>query len=350
MYNPFIIKELLCHILSYVPKSVIIPCALVSKDFNNAIKIDYDQESVAKNSDMFSLLKIPYSPKVVINIATLHNNIDMVDYLINKYDNIIHNKELWYNIGYMGNEYLLNKIKVDRVREYMFLSHALVGITDGLHMGLFEKYKKYTYFVFRILTSAYKSNCKEIRNKILINDNGNFSEIGKRESKLSGKCARKDKDYVLAFIKKCDNDIENNRYYTNECWNDINSICNGLLEGEHYDIYMWFMDKEKNKYKCCEIEIIKNLIRTNNYAMFTHILLNNCERVISYEYGSIEYYKLVMYCINYRRVHMLTFLINYVTFNNIRYQEFLVKAISLKFNDITNALISNSHLFKEYDE
>ena len=89
---------------------------------------------------------------------------------------------------------------------------------------------------------------------------------------------------------------------------------------------------------------------TNNYAMFTHILLNNCERVISYEYGSIEYYKLVMYCINYRRVHMLTFLINYVTFNNIRYQEFLVKAISLKFNDITNALISNSHLFKEYDE
>ena len=109
--EPFTIKELLEHIISFVPRNIIINCALVSKSFYNGIKIDTDQESVAKNADMFSLLKIPYCPTIVINFAAQNNNVVMFEYLLAKHEIDINNSKLCRSIGQSGNEYLINKHK-----------------------------------------------------------------------------------------------------------------------------------------------------------------------------------------------------------------------------------------------
>jgi hypothetical protein len=365
MYLAFTIKELLQHILSYVPKKVIMPCVLVSKDFYNSITIDYDQESVAENGDMFSLLKIIYSPRVVLNIATLHNNIDMVDYLLFKQNGDIQDDILCKNIGFMGNNYLLEKIKDKR----KFLL-AIIGMCEGGHVELFEKYKN-NYDIYHtgdeLLIAAYSSGCSEMVNvvrKFMIDKSNLFDRwidgLQIKGAKITGKCAIKDYNYVLNFVQNIivkKKDKLSNEYLKREV---IFPICDGLLMGEHYDIFIWFLKTLDAYYNCEYNEFILNLIIKNNYKMLTYILTNNCYRFLidghllfGPEWSPeepINYPELIMYCIDYKRIEMLVYILDLMRFNMERYQSFLDKAKLLKFTDIENILILNSHLFDDYRE
>ncbi len=368
MYSAFTIKELLQHILSFIPKNAKIPCALVSNNFYNSITIDHDQESVAKNGDMFSLLKIIYSPRVVFNIATLHNNIDMVDYLLHKHGNdyIEDDDMLCRNIGFIGNEYLLEKIK----HEYN-LSLAIIGMCEGAHTELFEKYKN-GYNVCHtgdeLLIAAYSSGSFEMPNivKKYMIDNSNLFDnwidgTQMEDAEITGKCAIKDSEYVLTFIQTIILDKKDdlaNKYKKSDI---IFPICDGLLMGEHYDILVWLFETLDDAYYICETnEFVLHLIINNNYKMLTHVLLNNCYRFLidghllfGPEWSPeepINYPELIMYCIDYRRIEMLIFILDLMRFNLERYQTFLDKAKSLNFTDIVDVLILNSHLFDDYRE
>jgi hypothetical protein len=310
---------------------------------------------------MFSLLKIPYCPKVVANIATLNNNIEMVEYLINKYEDIKDDDELCQNIGFIGNEYLLNKLT-----DTGNLSSALVGICEGSHIDLFEKYKDVDYYVYDMVKKACKIECDDMLHTIM----NNIISINFTDAKINGRCARKNANQVFEYIK--------NLIDRNKIKHYIPNICEGLLEGGHYDIYKWFLgdkiDKSDcynkniieeliktsnckiNTYECFNDEIIKNIIRHNDYKMFTYILSNNCKniwvdytgRMMSATGAYLDYRELVQYCIDYRRKDMLKFLINYVMFNIVQYQKFLDRAKLFRFDDIYDILILNAHLFKEY--
>jgi hypothetical protein len=368
MYLPFTIKELLQNILSYIPKSIIIPCALVSKDFYNTIEIDYDQESVAKNSDMFSLLKIIYSPKVVLNIATLHNNIVMVDYLLCKhgYEYIEDDDILCRNIGFMGNDYLLEKIK-----EKHNFSLAIIGMCEGGYTELFEKYKNsydICYTGDELLIAAYKSGSFKMPNTVkkYMNDKSSLFDswidgTQLKDAEITGKCAIKDSDYVLNFIQTIivdkKDDLEN-KYRKGDI---IFTICDGLMMGEHYDILVWLFETLDDAWYTCEMnESILNLIIKNNYKMLTLVLSKYCYRFLidghllfGPEWSPeepINYPELVMYCIDYKRVDMMIFILDLIRFNMERYQTFLDKAKSLKFTDIEAILVLNLHLFDDYRE
>ncbi len=369
MHLVFTIKELLQHIISFVPRNAVIPCALVSKDFYSSLTIDYDQESVAKNGDMFSLLKIIYSPTAVLNIATLNNNIDMVDYLLQKYggDCIENDEILCKNIGFMGNEYLFCKIE-----NKFSISAAIIGICEGGHIDLFEKYKhnyNICYTGDEILIAAYKSGCNEMLNivkKYMVDraelfDNWIDDESQIRGAEITGKCAIKDSNYVLNFIQTILIDKKDDLADKYRKCEIIYPICDGLLMGGHYDIFIWFFETSDDANYNCEMnEFILNLIITNNYKMLTHVLSNNCYRFLigghllfGPEWSPeepINYPELVMYCIDYKRVEMLIFILDLLRFNTDRYQSFLDKAKSLNFTDITEILISNSHLFDVYSE
>ncbi len=371
MYYAFTIKELLQHIISFVPRNALIPCALVSKDFYNSLTIDYDQESVAKNGDMFSLLKINYSPIAVLHIATLNNNIDMVDYLLQKYDSdYFDDNDIFYqNIGFVGNEYLLDKIK-DKYQYH--ISTAIIGMCKGGRIDLFEKYKDsydICYMGDELLIAAYSSGCDEMANvvkKYMVDRTELFDDWIDDESQIedaeiTGKCAIKDPEYVRTFLQT----IMADKKYNTKCifgtYEHISTIADGLLLGGHYEIFMWLFETLDNPYYMCETnEYILRLVISNNYKMLAHALTNNCYRYLKCgrlvnvpDHGPedpINFPELVMYCIDYKRIEMLIFMINLIKFNTKRYQSFLDKAKSLNFTDIVDILVSNSHLFENYSE
>ncbi len=358
MHNIFIIKELLEHILSFIPKKLIIPWALTCKTFYNATKIDFDQESVAKNSDMFSLHKIPYSIKAVMNIAADYNNVDMIKYLLNKNTNLFDDYDTIKIIGRTGDENLLSKVPTK------YLSTATFGICEGLHFDLFEKYKSHLHKLdnFELVTMVYKLNNKDMIRQA-INYVAKFQpgyNEGLIYGKLVGKCARKNEIEVLLYIQKL---LSKNKFRQYDC---ITYVCGALIEGEHYDILLWFLNEEvirtQYKYECSDNDSMERLIKNNNLKLFKFIIANHCVIWIHKGHNVVhevteitgedylDFCGFVELCIDYRRVEILTFLITYIRFNFIRYQEFLDKAQSLKFDDITNVLISNKHLFMEYDE
>ncbi len=360
MHDVFIIKELLEHILSFVPRKIITPCSLVCKNFLDAIKIYYNQDTVAKNSDMFSLLKIPYSPIAVINIAAKYKNSEIIEYLINKNMNLLGNYDICKIIGYIGSEHLLEKI----TEEYSLLL-AISGLCEGLQFKLFDKYKhKLSYRdIFEIVKAAYKTNCNEMINNVLFHINPLENHRDIREGKMVGICARKNENDVYLHIKNFMLTIEMDLY-------NISIICDALIEGEHYDTFIWFLNenaiKNNEKYICKSDEIIEQLIINNNFKMFCYVISNNCfiwwsedkncNIVVEYNFGygylqgDLNFCQLVECCIEYRRIDMLKFLINHIRYNLIRYQEFLEKSQSLKFDDVTNVLILNKHLFIDYRE
>ncbi len=360
MHDIFIIKELLQHILSFIPRKLIMPCALTCKSFHDAIKIDRDQDTVAKNSDMFSLLKIPYSPKAIIKLASKYKNNDIIEYLLDKNINLLDDYDMPKIIGYIGSEYLLEKLGKN------YLSFAIIGLCEGLHFDLFEKYKHNLQYrqVYDIIEAAYKTDCFDMINNVfcLVNKYCAYAEAVNNR-KINGLCTKKNENGVLSYIKNLILTIDINS-------NIISSICNGLIESEHYDTFVWFLNEEivKNneKYNCKSNELMEGLIINNNFKMFCYVISNNCfiwwsedkncNIVVEYDFGygqlegDIDFCELVICCIDYRRIEILTFLINYIRFNLTRYQEFLNKSQSLKFDDIANVLISNSHLFFDYKE
>ncbi len=358
MHEIFTIKELLQHILNFIPRKLIMPCAFTCKSFYYAIAIDYNQDTVAKNSDMFSLLKIPYSSKAVVNIAAQYNNIDMVNYLINKNIALLDDSELCQMIGYVGDEDLITQMPTKNI------AHAMIGICEGLHIELFEKYKTHDFYNYDMTMAVYKNDCVDMQdrvNEFLDNGRNYYYDIDLKGAKINGNCARKNANDVLKFIQ---NLIDTNIFSDDTDY--IEYACDGLIEGGHHDIFVWFQEQITNiddnyMYTCENDMLIECLIKNNNYDMFTYILANNCVRkgyydgryrIIIDNYGlhTLNFRKLAVCCIDYRRVHMLTFLIEYIEFNLVHHQEFLDKAYLLKFYDIVQVLVLNSHLFKEYNE
>ncbi len=349
MHNIFLIDELLQHILSFIPRKLIIPIAITCTHFYNSISIDYNQESVAKNSDMFSLFKIPYSPKVVINIAMRHNNIDMVDYLIKQNEKLLDDRYLCQSIGYIGYEKLISKLNGFN------LGHAIVGVCEGSHVELFTKYyDKRINSEYDIQAIISKNNCTQIQ-QIL----GNYYIYERQDAKIYGKCAQKNKNTVIEFIKEL---IEINNFSNNS-----DNICDGLIDGEHYDIFVWLQNEKylwtEEYYFCCFNEVVENLIRNNNYQFFTYVLLNHCQQLMEFniehkpkyieDFGfldNLDHKKFVLLSIDYKRIDFLEFLLKHITFNTIRYEEFISKAKTLQFNNIMEILIANKSLFKDYDD
>ncbi len=349
MDNVFIIDELLRHILSFVPRNLIIPIAITCKHFYNKIAIDYNQESVAKNSDMFSLLKIPYSPIAVINIAMRNNNIDMVDYLIKHNKNLLGDKYLCQSIGYIGYEKLISKL------ENFYLGNAIVGMCEGSHVELFKKYRDdHINCEYPVQAIINKNNCTKMQQII-----GNYYKYERQDAKIYGKCAQQNKDDVITFIKEL---IDTNNFSNNS-----DNICDGLIDGGHYDIFIWLQNEKhlwtEEYYFCCYNDIVENLIRSNNYQFFTYVLINHCQQLMEFnvehkpkyleDFGyldNLDHAKFVLLCIDYKRMDFLEFLLKHVTFNTKRYEEFICKAETLQFNDIMEILITNQSLFKDYDD
>ncbi len=358
MHDIFVIKELLQHILSFIPRKLIISCALTCKTFYNAIIIDYNQESVAKNSDMFSLFKIPYSARAVIDIAANYNNVDMIKYLLNKNTKLFDDYDTIRIIGRTGDEYLLSKLKTN------VLSEAVAGICEGLHVDLFEKYKSNLHLLdnFEIVIMVYKLNNKDMKNKVIkhVKKTGHEYNEALIHGKLVGKCARQNENDVLLYIQKL---LAKGKFRN---YDRVGYVCDALIDGGHYDILVWFFNQEtikkQYKYECSCDDNVEKLIKNNNLKMFSFILVNysviwihegynvvhevteiTCERYL-------DFCSFVNCCIDYRRIEILIFLINHIRFNLIRYQEFLDKAKLLKFDDVIHTLTSNKHLFMEYDE
>lgn len=339
--NLFAIKELLQHILSFIPINIIIPVALTCKDFYNAITIDYDQESVAKNADMFSLLKIPYCPDIVTNIAAQNNNVVMFEYLVTKHNiHVNNNSRLCRSIGQSGNEYLINK-----VNKKFFLEEIMVGICDGLHENLFDKYEVYKNYGCRLI--LYKTNIDKTKLKEYINSKDIDEIYELTYAGIEGVCSRSNTDEIKIYIQNLIN--------TNKMPEFAEYVFRGLIVGGHLELFVWL---NKNYKYLHNDQIISTLITKNNFQMFSHILLNNnyddlCNG--KKRYSSIMFYKnsyisFMFWCINYKRIKMVKFLLDHIIFNTHRYNQFVDKAKSFKFNDILNILVSNSHLFEDYNE
>ncbi len=342
MHDIFTIKELLEHILSFIPRKIIISSVLTCKRFYNAIKIDYDQENVAKNSDMFSLTKIPYSLMVVANISVRNNNIKMFEYLLEKHKfNVPSVEGLCKSIGYSGNVNLLNKYLVYNQLRF----EILLGICEGSHVDLFDKYD--VYCDYECMVEIYKTNIDKTKiDKILLERHEEEAD----EIVFEGYCIRETSQNVKKVIQKLIDNMSIEPI--------IDNIYMGLVGGNHYDLITW-LDKI-HKFPFNDTHILANLIIKNNFKMFAYLisLLNNnfcngrIKMIVIHWYceGNINYVKLFNYCIDYRRLDMLEFLIKNIIFNNDRYKEFMEKAESLLFDDVKNLLITNSSLFETFDE
>ncbi len=343
MYNVIIIKELLQHILSFIPRKIIFSCALTCKHFYNAITIDYNQENVAKNSDMFSLTKIPYSLMVVTNISARNNNIEMFEYLLQKHKFNINDIEgLSKSIGYSGNEKLFNKITTFSNSYY----DMLFGICEGGREGLYDKYNVYDNYY--CIKQIYKTNINRQKiDKIALEKYTNFEhDIFVVEGYCSIGNLTDIKSYIQLIIDN--NLIKDYKYY----------IYRGLIYGNHYELIIW-LDK-MCKFQCDGNNLMINLIVKNNFKIFTYLISsmhnNFCNGRIKFiepmqhNINEINYINLVEYCIEYRRLDMLNFLIKHIIFNKFRYQDFIAKAELLSFNDVKKLIMANLSLFEVYDE
>ncbi len=341
MHNIITIKELVQHILSFVPRKIIIPCALTCKNFHNAITIDYNQETVAKNSDMFSLLKIPYSFIVVSNISVRNNNVAMFEYLLQKHNFNVGNIDgLYRSIGYSGNEILLDKYLEDTRLNILLQSTIKIGICEGLHIDLINKYNLHDGY--DCVLALYKTNIDKTNLERTIT-----KFPGHKTIIIEGYCARETACNVKLYIQKL---IDNDTIHEY-----IKNIYIGLFFGEKYDLIVWL--SETYEFIHTGNELMNKIIINNNFQLFKLGLslnkTNNRKRVNLRQWifiNEFNYVRLALNCIEYRRLDMLEFLINHVLFNTARYKMFLAKAESLSFHDVKNLLITNSSLFEPYDE
>lgn len=333
MGDIFEIDDLVGSILAFIPRKDIGPCLLVNKRFYKMIYIDYDQESVARNADMFSLGKIKYSPVAVMEIAMKYKNVDMMRYLIYDYKKLRTTTELGIVLGFIGDKTLTKQFSE---YDYRSASYTL-GLFNGLHINLIADSMKsrFSYdYTGEIFVNVYKQNdthMKILLNTIIQRENEishyNYKYI---DYKLIGKCARKDLNFdKLVHLQKKYSDYS----YAN--------ICYGLIIGNHYDMFMW-MVANNNNYSCHIYKCFEYLIQHNNFKFFTSVFLdyfgnfkfrNNKKKNIlkpdMWRLGDVA-----KRCIDYKRNDMLLLLLDCVKFDSDTYQQILQYANDLGFFDI----------------
>ena len=334
MNDIFNIDELVGHILSFVPRKFIVSCVLVNKRFKKMVKVDNDYENVVRNSDLYSLNKIKYHPHAVMQVAKKYRNFDLMEWMLRYKMELFENDldEMGEYIGFVGKEEFFDVCP---------LHTLLVGMCEGFHFDLLEKYKdSYEYYYdYYIDKFAFKMG-GDIQYKILSLfqiTNSNLSY------QIMGNCARPDKEYVRQYIL-------DNLLLIHEDLND--SMCDGLIDGTHLDIFMEYSDD----YYCEDVGQFKKLIIRNDYEFFKFIVVNNC-MIASYdnvkywdkfmrEWDGIYWDDVVIYCIHFKRVDMIIFLINEITFSLDMYAKFLCETKKWMFDDIEKVFVDNYGLFR----
>jgi hypothetical protein len=333
----FEIDDLVGYVLDFIPRRVIGTCMLVNKRFYKMIKVDDDYESVAKNEDFFSLGKIKYSPVAVMEIAMKYKNVDMMRYLIHDYKKLTTQTELGIVLGFIGDKTLTKQFS-----EYDYRNETYtLGLFKGEHIHLIADSMKSKFssgYTGEIFVNVYKENnthMKILLNTIIqrMNDiyHCNYKYI---ESKLIGKCARKDLNFdKLAQLQKKYSDYS----YAN--------ICLGLIIGNHYDMFMWAVANHTD-YSCRNYPCFKYLIQHNNFKFFTSVFLdyfgnfkfrNNKKRTLL-NHNMWRFEDVAKICIDYKRTDMLILLLDYVKFDSDTYQKILQYAIDLEFDNMVKII------------
>ena len=329
-YRPLHIKELLGHILSFIPRKDINLWALTCKSFYDAVPIIRDQKTVAELGDMFSLKKIAYSPKVIMRTACRYNNVKMVDYILRisgRKNNYVYGG-IHRHIGYSGNEDLIKKVSV----KYLLNECSIFsGICEGGHTILFDKYVMHCQRKIWAIIYGFKSNNNDMHNKITQHfDNFPYFEL----FKISGLCAIPDKNMVRQII--------NNIIKNNELNDEIfKYICYGLLIGNHFDIFMSLRNEKKYdlEFLLNSVDIFYNIVDNGNYEMAQYILLNyNDPRGIFFDLDFVDH------CIHYRRGEILELILNYMISKNYDlenedFEHFSSVAEKLRFYDIVDIIM-----------
>lgn len=372
--NPFVLKEILRHIISFVPRNNIIPVAFVCKNFHDSIKIDYDQENIARNGDMFSLLKVIHSPIVVMNIATCYGHYDMVEYLLNKFiktfmnmneklmndatslDNmymcqilpksmrVYFDDSVCYNIGRSGNKKLLKIL--DHSRTPRLYTNA--GLCEGGHTELISIEnddslgKIYTW-----IRAACRGGHIVLDNVVEFIKNNRHGFHNFHEDNIN-KCIEFydfllnefNIHFIVDYIKKPDN-----KYL-------IDLIIGELIERNDCNNFRFFvanMEKEQKYVYGITHSLIK-IIQQNNYEMFECVLAELCDSFHSYgaPYGrhySGEYHTLIVYCIHYRRIDMYRCVLNYSKYNIQLddHKKYLSIAQNLGFDEMVDVISLSSN-------
>ncbi len=374
--NSAIPTDIINIILSFCSRKTLMRIVITNKQLYDLIPIDQNQENVAKNGDMFSLLKIAYSPDVVVNIAARNNNVIMVDYLLDNHFNLL-GDELYESIGFSGNEFLLDKIN----HSYQ-LFYALVGFYQGSHMDLLEKYVPLINFNFRVANNqrsyinTYKNmltyaiiynfsdeQIKKYINKYLPHD----SLIGMyEEQKIFVYCATQSMENVKIYIeslhdkfmerraekdkKKSAIQFSDSVIFLGYFWKEIYFVLKGLIYGGHYELFVWFQNKygknlyypiyvNETHYTIYDDDLIIMLIKNNNFQLFSLIISDYYEEVKKENHNNYYFQIFVKKCIDYKRLNMLEFLFTNIEFSEYDYRNFHEKSLFLKFKDVTDIII-----------
>jgi hypothetical protein len=335
MNTIFDIDELVGHILSFVPRKFIVSCVLVNKRFNKMVKVDNDYENVVRNTDFYSLNKIKYHPSALMIIAKKYRNFDLMEWMLRYKMKLFRNSGNKENfIGFVGKEEFFDDITGELIE----------GMCEGMHFDLLEKHRYcFGYYnAYEVIKFASKMG-DIIANKIfsILKISNNSSNI----EKIIGNCSRTDKNHVKTYIDIIHQLFPNNPYI-------YEYICDGLIEGGHLDIFIEF----HKEYLCKYSGPLKKLIINNDYEFFKFVIMNNCEVTLydnikicddfSNEFDWESCYHLVIDCIHFKRVNIILFLINEITFSLEFYNKFLNEARMLEFDDIEKVFIDNSKLFK----
>lgn len=327
MFDVHCINDIVPLILSLIPRSIIISAALVNKYWYQSVIVDHNQETVARNNDMFSLLKIGYSVMVVINIAARYNHVDMVSYLLNKHKYYADGDGISRSFGFSGNKLLINRSNNKL--------NILSGICEGEHDDLLDDFINHAIRnifefdeeIFNVIKFTYKTSNLTLHDKINNFYNITLKYYSYLKAKIAGSCANKCKQIVY--------DVINSTIESALVYQYLDYICEGLIEGNHYDIFKYLINNVEGHYICCDEEEIHPVIRNNNYEFFEDIILNHYDYTMGFEIQP-----LLSYCIHYRRVNMVRLIL---TLPNIDiqvhdYTELLRLASSLKFDDIVDVI------------
>ncbi len=378
--NSAIPTDIINVILSFCSRKTLMKIVITNKQLYDLIPIDQNQESVAKNGDMFSLLKIAYSPNVMVNIAARNNNVIMVDYLLDNHFNLL-NDELYESIGFSG-----NKILLDKINHPYQLFYALVGFYQGSHVDLLEKYVPLINFSFSIANNqrSYINSYKNMLTHAIIY---NFSDEQTKkytdkylphssllgmyeEQKIFAYCATQSMENVKIYIESLHDKFMERRaekdktksaiqfsksvIFLGYFQKEIYFVLKGLIYGGRYELFVWFQNKYgKNLYRSIydyethytiyDDELMIMLIKNNNFQLFSLIIPDYYEEVKKNGYTSSSYFKIfVEKCIDYKRLNMLDFLFTNIEFNEYDYRNFHEKSSFLKFKDVTSIIIKHA--------
>ena len=330
--NPLKIKELLGLILSFIPRRDIHLCVSTCKSFYESIPIIHDQQIVAELGDVYSLKKIVYSPYVVAHISCHNGNAEMANHVLGKLINSIDYRifvdlikgTTLMDFGYFGNENLLKRLSNVTNDKYAII---FMGICKGGHINLFDDYIKYCVkepHIFWAIVYTFSSDNVLMHHKVT--EHFEHLEIIFKSAKLYGTFSHPNKIKMKQLIE----DIIKNHEFNDTI---LLSICGGLLLGGHFDIFMWLQNKKLFKTKCIfniPRMIIKFIENINNFKTFEYLFLNH------FDYKNDDYNMddLIMWAIHHKNVNVLKLLLEYIHFDNLKYECFMKEAIRLKFDDI----------------